>query len=177
MCNPFTVHFLAHNIFLYTVYNGLITFTFIDLFLYIVVYFYFFIILHTSTACYLCDVFCCFNNANLFLILSYLCTPSSIPLARALMATIRPDTMAWVWRLSARATESELHLLLNIGQRHLFHRPPTCFICRGFIRSFLKFCSSSYVLPSSFNLIAFCFTHSIYFLADTILCYINISLL
>ena len=44
----------------YTLYTSLITLIF---FLY-VVYFYFFIFLHPSSACYLCDVFCCCNIAN-----------------------------------------------------------------------------------------------------------------
>ena len=35
-----------------------------------------------------------------------------------------------------------LHLLLNIGQRHLFHRPPTYFIGRGFVMSNFFVCSA-----------------------------------
>ena len=83
----------------------------------------------------------------------------------------------------ASVTGSELHLLFNIGQRHLFNRPPpTCFISQGFIMSYFFFCSCSYVLPSSLNFIVSCFTHSIYFLADTLpyrasLSYTNSSLL
>ena len=77
MCNPFTVHIMTHNIFLYTVYTSIF-------FLYIVVYFYFFIFLHPSTACYLCDDFYCCNIANVpiaglikyFLILILVCRVS-----------------------------------------------------------------------------------------------------
>ena len=83
---------------------------------------------------------------------------------------------------SARATESELFLLCNIGQRHLFncHHPHTW----GILTSHSFFCSSS----SSCNLlfissvVLFVFSHSIYFLTDTLpyhvsLSYIDISLL
>ena len=62
-------------------------------------------------------------------------------------------TMVQVSRLSAHATESELHLLLIIGQRHLFH-PPTGFICPGYIME-LFFLLFFFFCPAIFSHITF----------------------
>ena len=76
-------------------------------------------------------------------------------LARALMAMVTPDT-ALTSCLGSRATENELHLLLNIGHRHLFCQPPHL---SGDILSFvvllmschLHLISSFFVLPTTFT--------------------------
>ena len=76
-----------------------------------------------------------------------------------------------VSHLSDRATESELHLLLNICQRHLFHWPPHLFYLKRFYNevffSFVLLLTSYHFLLIS-SVVVFSLTHSIYFLADTL---------